>query len=349
MTTIRKVAQKAGVSIATVSRVVNGSSEVAPDLRDRVLEAVNGCGYAPTIGRRSAASIALVYTGPFSIGSPYDAACLDGIVTAMLESEFDLKIVYLRRDKSANDTYTQYFFRKGIRGAILRSTAGDRELARAIADEGFPAVVVGDHFDHPGLAFVYNESRTASVEGVEHLISLGHKRIAFATNEADDGDHIDRLEAYRQTLQAHGLYDPLIEFRVPAHRLGGTQLIRKMMSLSKPPTAVFIADPLTADGAINEVHRIGLRIPDELSILGFDDTDSRYLVYPTLTAVCQDSRELGRLAYEQLLNLCMQPPDALKTVVMGKAWLEINHTTGRAPARPIRVLPSGERLETAGN
>ena len=101
------------------------------------------------MGRRSAASIGLVYTGPFSIGSPYDAACLDGIVTAMLESEFDLKIVHLRRDKTADDTYSQFFFRKGIRGAILRSTANDRDIARAIADEGFPAVVLGDHFDHP--------------------------------------------------------------------------------------------------------------------------------------------------------------------------------------------------------
>src|SRR3990170_7261525 len=98
MTTIRRVAQKAGVSIATVSRVVNGSTAVDPELRDRVLDAVGRCGYAPTVGRRSAASIALVYTGPFTVGSPYDAACLDGIVTAMLDSEFDLKIVHLRRD-----------------------------------------------------------------------------------------------------------------------------------------------------------------------------------------------------------------------------------------------------------
>ena len=95
MTTIRRVAQKAGVSIATVSRVVNGSPAVAPELRDRVLEAVSRCGYAPTIGRRSSASIALVYTGPFSVGSPYDAACLDGIVSAMLESDYDLKITHL--------------------------------------------------------------------------------------------------------------------------------------------------------------------------------------------------------------------------------------------------------------
>jgi DNA-binding LacI/PurR family transcriptional regulator len=348
MTTIRRVAQKAGVSIATVSRVVNGSTAVAPELRDRVLEAVSRCGYSPTVGRRSAASIALVYTGPFSVGSPYDAACLDGIVTAMLESEFDLKIVHLRRDKSPSETYCQFFFRKGIRGAILRSTYADRDVARLIADEGFPAVVLGDHFDHPRLAFAYNASRTASAEGVEHLVSLGHRRIAFAANETDDGDHIDRLEAYRQTLHSRGLYDEQLEFRVPAHRLDGGQLMRKMMSLSTPPTAVFIADPLIADGAINEAHKIGLRIPEELSILGFDDTDTRHAVFPTMTAICQDSRELGRLAYELLLRHCSLQPEERQTSVLGNAWLEINHSTGRAPARATRVLPSGERLEAIG-
>lgn len=351
MSTIRRVAEEAGVSIATVSRVVNGSTAVAPELRDRVLEAVRGCGYSPTVGRRSASSIALVYTGPFTIGSPYDAACLDGIVNAMLESEYDLTIVHLRRDKRADESYCQFFLRKGIRGAILRTTYADRDVARAIAEEGFPAVVLGDHFDDARLVFAYNGSRTASAEGVEHLVSLGHKRIAFAANDTDDGDHLDRLEAYRQTLQAHDLYDPQLEFRVPAHRLDGAQLMRKMMSLSRPPTAVFVADPLIADGAINEAHKIGLQIPEELSILGFDDTDTRHAVYPTMTAICQDSRELGRMAFELLVRHCgkRKPPEKPEKAVLGNAWLEINHSTGRAPAGPIRVLPSGERLDTVAS
>jgi LacI family transcriptional regulator len=344
MTTIRRVAQKAGVSIATVSRVVNGSTGVAPELRDRVLDAVSRCRYAPTIGRRSAASIALVYTGPFSVGSPYDAACIDGIISAMLESDFDLKIAHLRRDKSPDETYSQFFFRKGIRGAILRSTSADRDVARKIGDEGFPAVVLGDRFDHPRLAFAYNESRTASAEGIEHLISLGHERIAFAANDTDDGDHTDRLDAYRQVLRDRGLYDEQLEFRVPAHRLDGAQLMRKMLSLSKPPTAVFIVDPLTAAGAVNEAHKLKLQLPEEMSILGFDDTDIRYSVVPTMTAICQDSRELGRLAYELLLRRCEEPDDGKNSGGLGKAWLEINHTTGRAPATAIRVMPNGERI-----
>lgn len=346
MTTIRRVAQKARVSIATVSRVVNGSASVDPELRDRVLDAVSRCGYAPTIGRRSDASIALVYTGPFSVGSPYDAACLDGIVSAMLESDYDLKITHLRRDKSPKETYSQFFFRKGIRGAILRSTSTDRDVARIIGDEGFPAVVLGDRFDHPRLAFAYNESGTASAEGVEHLISLGHRRIAFVANDTDDGDHVDRLESYRQTLSVHGIYDPQLEFRVPAHRLDGAQLMRKMMSINAPPTAVFIADPLTACGAINEARKLGLRVPEEMSILGFDDSDSRFSVQPTMTAICQNSRELGRLAFEMLSQMC-DGSNSDSQSGFGRAWLEINHTTARAPSTAVRIMPNGERLPVA--
>jgi LacI family transcriptional regulator len=309
-----------------------------------VLEAVTRCGYAPTIGRRSAASIALVYTGPFSVGSPYDAACFDGIVNAMLESDYDLKIAHLRRDKGPDETYSQFFFRKGIRGAILRSTSADRDVARKIGDEGFPAVVLGDRFEHPRLAFAFNDSRVASAEGIEHLVSLGHRRIAFAANNTDDGDHTDRLDAYRQTLKKHELYDPQLEFRIPAHRLDGAQLMRKMLSLINPPTAVFIVDPLTAAGAVNEAHKLGLRIPEEMSVLGFDDTDTRFSVIPHMTAICQDSCDLGRQAFELLLQRCERTDDDRHIEGLGVAWLEINHTTARAPAKAVRIMPNGERL-----
>jgi DNA-binding LacI/PurR family transcriptional regulator len=348
MTTIRKVATRAGVSIATVSRVINGSSRVAPELRERVLQAVSSCGYAPTVGRRSEASIALVYAGPFSVGSPYDAACLDGMVAAMLGTEFDLKIVHLRRDKLPDESYSQFFSRKGVRGAIVRTTCMDRDVARGIAEEGFPSVVLGDHFDDPNLTFAFNDSRSASYEGIEHLISLGHRRIAFASNETEDGDHVDRREAYRSALMAHQIFDERLMFRVPARRLDGGQLTRKIMSLSTPPTAVFFADPLTAEGAVNEAHEIGVRLPEDLSILGFDDTDTRHAVHPSLTAVCQDSCDLGRRAYEFLVKRCLGKASEPEPMLPGKAWLEINHTTGRVPDQPIRILPNGERLQTVG-
>jgi LacI family transcriptional regulator, galactose operon repressor len=347
MSTIRKVAKQAGVSIATVSRVVNGRSTVAPELRERVLTAISRCGYAPTVGRRSEVSMALAYAGKFTVDSPYDAACFDGIVTAMLETEFDLKIIHLQRDKNPDETYSQFFIRKGIRGAIVRTTSRERDVARAIGEEGFPSVVLGDHFDDPNLTFAFNDSRAASWQGIEHLISLGHRRIAFASSETEDGDHIDRREGYRGALMAHDLYDERLVFRVAARRLDGERWMQMMMGLSLPPTAVFIADPLTAVGAINGAHKLGVRLPEDLSVLGFDDTDMRHSVHPSVTAVCQDAREVGRLAFGFLMKRCVAQAGDLEPAAPGEAWLEINDTTGDVPKQPIRILPNGDRLEVA--
>ena len=173
MASIRQVAQEAGVSISTVSRVINGNNSVAPRLRNQVLAAISRCDYAPAVGRRTSDCVALVYAGYFTPGSPYDAACIDGMVESMHTSPFDLRIVDLRRDKLDDESFRQFFARKGIGGAVVRCTAAERELVAKMAGEGLPLVVLGDHFDHPTLPFVYASSRDASCEAVEHLVSLG--------------------------------------------------------------------------------------------------------------------------------------------------------------------------------
>ncbi|MBL9165848.1 MAG: LacI family DNA-binding transcriptional regulator [Planctomycetaceae bacterium] len=347
MASIREVAREAGVSIATVSRVINGRDSVAPHLRRQVLEAVNRCEYAPAVGIRSQNSVALIYTGPFTPGSPYDSACIDGMVEAMRESPHDLILVDMRRDKARGETYRQFFARKGICGAILRSTAAERETVEQMADEGLPIVVLGDHFHRPGLPFVFSESAAASRQAIEHLLSLGHTRIAFAACEREDGDHRDRFDAYCSTLQSRGLFSPDLIGRIPPHRLDGEKLIRNLMGMPSRPTAVFIADPLVAVGAINEAHKMGVKIPEDLSIVGFDDTDMRALIYPKMTSVCQDSRMLGRVAFERLLEK-MAGRDAESPAERGQAaWLEINETTAPPPEIAYHILPNRTRLATS--
>jgi DNA-binding LacI/PurR family transcriptional regulator len=344
MASIREVAKEAGVSIATVSRVINGRGTVAPHLRRQVLDAVNRFEYSPQVGVRTKTTIALVYTGPFTPSSPYDSACIDGMVDAMRESLFDLTIVDLRRDKSPAETYRQFFTRKGICGAILRSTAAERSLIESIADEGLTVVALGDHYESAALPFVYSDSASASRQAIEHLLSLGHTRIAFAACEREDGDHRDRYEAYRSTLDARGLLHPDLVGRIPPHRMDGEKLIRSLMGMPNRPTAVFIADPLVAVGAINEAHRMGVKIPEDLSIVGFDDTDLRTLIYPKMTAVCQDSRQLGRRAFDYVARLIAGEPERRRTADHHAAWFEINETTAPPPDVAYHVLPNRTRV-----
>jgi len=349
MASIRQVAKQAGVSIATVSRVINGADSVAPDLRSNVMKAVEACDYTPGVGRRSLDSIALIYTGPFSVGSPYDAACIDGIVEAMRSSKYDLSIVDLARDKTSKETLKQFFARKGIRGAVLRSTAEERELVRGFAAERLPLVSLGDHFADAPLPCIFAESSTASQDAVEHLVALGHQRIAFIACDREDGDHRDRFEAYKTVLDSYGLYDQTLASRVPASRLDGAQLIRGLMGMRNRPTGLFIADPLVAVGAINEAHAMGIKIPEELSIVGFDDTDIRNSIYPKMTAVCQDSRMLGQLAFEtarRLADANGASTDATSVApALPSAWLEFNHTTAPPPSLSDSILPSGQRVK----
>lgn len=344
MPSIRDVAKEANVSIATVSRVINGVDSVAPGLRRRVMEAVEACDYTPAVGRRAMQCVALLYPGPFCIGSPYDSACLEGMSEAMRAAQYDLTVLDIARDKTKNESLRQFLTRKGARGAVVRCTAAERPLLLPWVEESLPLVILGDHFDCPQASFVYAESRTASEQAIEHLVSLGHERIAFAACERDDGDHLDRLLAYQAVMDRHGIADEKLVCRVPPHRLDGVQLLRNLLGMPNRPTAIYIADPLVAVGAVNEAHRMGVKIPNDLSVVGFDDTDIRSAVYPRMSAVCQDARELGRAAMQSVIAQIERQDHQGPRSQAFEAWLDLCNTTGPPPANAERILPTGARV-----
>ncbi len=332
MASVRQLARQTGVSITTVSRVLNNHPSVSEAVRRRVLDAANHEGYVATVGRRSTSNIAVLYTEEPSIGSPFDAALLTGLTEAMRESPFDLMILEAERSRRHNETFSQMLMRKGVRGAIVRTSSSTHGIAADIADEGCCAVVVGARIDHPRLHYVYSDSRRASREAVEHLIGLGHRRIAISLNVIDDTDHQDRLDGCREALAAAGLtLDERLVFHVPARRQGGNQIIRRLRTMVDPPTALYLTDPMTAVGAVHEAQRVGLKVPGDLSIVGFDDADMRFTVHPQLTAVCQDAIQLGREAFAILNDLTTRKRrtpirKALRT------WLEVHGSTGPPPS-----------------
>ncbi|MEE2989348.1 MAG: substrate-binding domain-containing protein [Planctomycetota bacterium] len=271
----------------------------------------------------------LAYTGPISLGSQYDAAIVAGMVATLDKSDLDLVFLNLQRDKKLSESYMQFFHRKGIRGVVLRTTKRTRNVCEAITDEGFPCVVVGDRFDREGMNYVYCDSSNASYQGMEHLIALGHRRIALAISDlVKDSDHEDRLKAYEQALEDHDIkLDRKLYFHIPPSHPDGAQVVRRMLSMAKPPTAIFFTDPLVAVGAINEAHKLGIRIPDDLSILGFDDTEVRHHVSPTMTSICQDARRLGIEGITMLSQVLDPKYDGTPVTEDLSTWLEVNGTT----------------------
>ena len=347
MSNVRLIAKEAGVSIATVSRVLNSHASVGTEVRSRVLRAANKLGYVSAVGKRSTAYLAFAYTGPASLYSPFDARLLAGIYEAMEETDYNLAVINPQRDKEPSESYSQFFMRKGVRGVILRTTTGTRHICQTIAKEGFPAIVAASRFEQPDMNYVYGDSLPSSKQAVEHLISLGHRRIGITLSLVEDSDHADRLEGYRQALTEAGIEpDPKLVVRMPAQRPDGAQLVKRILSGGQPPTALFITDPDVVIGAVNEAHRLGVSIPDELSIIGFDDGDDRHNVFPHLTAVCQDASQIGYEAFSALTRRVEAGAGEHEPIRQAMpTWLEVHDTTGPVPDKPTRILPDGTRAE----
>jgi DNA-binding LacI/PurR family transcriptional regulator len=331
MPSVREIAEGAGVSITTVSRVLNNDPAVSERTRDLVLAVANRTGYVQTVGRRITTHIGFAYTQEVTLSHPFDSAVLEGIYRGVDQHRFDLVLLNIQRDKIRHETFTQFFMRKGVRGAILRTMAGTRDMCQAIADEGFPHIVISERFDSPNVNCIDVNSQPESVRAVEYLIDLGHRRIAFAMHNIPDRDHLDRLEGYRQALRNRGLLieDRLI-FRQPFTLAGGATVMQMVMSMHNRPTAIYLADPLLGVGAVKMAHELGVEIPNDISVIGFDDTDVRHSVTPTLSAVCQDAASLGFEASRWLTHAIVKGSQApfKKTQT---AFLEVNQSTACPP------------------
>ncbi|MEM1331729.1 MAG: LacI family DNA-binding transcriptional regulator [Planctomycetota bacterium] len=351
MSSVRQVAKEARVSPATVSRTLNNPAIVSRELRDRVMSAVQRVGYEVPTRTVQLDRIGVVYTGMpvHSEFGGFDAAILSAAAQASIEDRYDSVIVSLEAQKTEGTSYTEFFKSLGIRGAVIRSNAEDRSACEQIAEEGFPAVVIGDHFDNPAVNFVSYDSTDDSKRAVQHLIDLGHRRIALCVHVVHDSDHDERRNAYLEVLADRGIeHDPELTIEVVADADGGAAAVSRLLSLPEPPTAVFFTDPLSTAGGIRRALEIGVKIPEELSIVGFDDGALRKLTYPPYTAVCQDASRLARIATKWLTAKLRGTASSADLRLRNRTFFEVNRTTDAAPERAVRVSPGGTRLGLKG-
>lgn len=331
MASLRDIAERSGVSQATVSRVLNGKGQVHPDTRARVRQAAREIGYRTQTEKIDGMQrIAIAYPGPNFLGteSPFDAAIARGLARAMSEYDFDLSVIDLRQTMRAGESYSNVFQRKGVTGVILRSDDDTLHICEAIAREGIPAVLLGERSDDPSISYVNCNSYQGSRDVIEHLVMLGHETIACCVNTDLNSDHRDRMRAWRDVMDSHGLAsgDNLV-IRLPPALDNGASLLRRVMSMEPRPTAVFVTNPLVGVGAINEAQRMGVQVPGDLSIAGVDDSNLRLMTFPDMTSVCQDASELARRAVGALRRMVDGEADAPVRVELS-AWVEVRGSTG---------------------
>lgn len=305
MTSVRAIADELGISVATVSRALNNHPGVSEETRKRVLHAADKSGYKPSVGRKPTNVIGLAYPDEpvrADFGA-FEAALLAGILEGVSERRFDLTFLSVHRDKHHDETYEQFFNRKGVRGVIVRPLE-DTALAESIAADGFPMVLVADRSDDPRVNYIDSDSRRTSRAAVEHLVSLGHRRIGLAIHRVADSDHRDREAGYRDGLKAAGLaVDDSLIVRAEASPEGGGMMLMRLLDQPNPPTAIYFTNPLSTVGALHRCLQLGIRVPKDLSIVGFDDGDTRLRTFPQFTAVCQDAKSLGLEAARWLTRL----------------------------------------------
>jgi len=306
--TIHEVAKHSGVSIATVSRVLNGSPRVREDTRRRVLEHADKLGYVPnaaarTLVRQRSQLIGVVLdtgTGLPNLQHPFFHEVLVGLNESVGEHDYDLLLLSNREH-----AVLERALRHQVDGLAILSGVppGDRRLQRLL-DAGTPTVAVHLPVSGPRAAHITSDNAEGARLAVRHLYERGHERIATIAGPPDHYSTEERLAGYLDGLAAVGLKSRK-RWIEPGdfYTRSGIVAAHKLLRLATPPTAIFAASDLMAVGALRAARDAGLRVPEDIAIVGFDDVPVASLVDPQLTTIRQDKLGLGHAAGDTLLSL----------------------------------------------
>jgi len=299
--TMRDVAGIAGVSLSTVSRVVNGSAGVRPDLAERVQDAVQLLGYRHNMTasalRRSdkqSASIGLIFE---DVSNPFSSALHRGIEDVARERGFLVLAGSSDEEPERERELAEAFGARGVDGMIIVPAATDQSYLQRDVAAGVALVFVDRPARFIDADAVVTDNVGGAASAVSHLIAAGHRRIGFLGDRPDVHTAAERLRGYREALERHGLaVDPaLVRSGVDAG-----ERTRELLSGPDAPTALFTSQNLISIGAVRAVHELGLH--HQVALVGFDDIALADVVEPGITVVAQDPPELGRRAAELLFS-----------------------------------------------
>lgn len=340
MTTIRDVAQHAGVSVATVSRVMNGSANVSPELRERVWEAIKTLNYSPSAlarGLNTRISNTIGVCVPSITKHPFWAQVVSGIEDECRKSGYNLFLCHTESDPQRERDYIELLRTRRADGIILGPSADSVAHLDPLLSPDWPLVLVDRKFRDLDVPAILVDNYRASVEAVEYLIRLGHRRIGVVAGSPAHTVAQDRIRGYQDALTRHGLPvdEGLIWMRSyeDEHAYAAT---KALLALPDPPTAIFSCSGRLARGILHTLQEEKVRIPQEMSFLTFDDYDWMTLVSPPLTAIAQPAVEMGRQAMRTLLRFIRgEAPSDDREVILKTTFVE-RASCGPPPGRPAR-------------
>jgi len=301
--TIQDVAKTAGVSVSTVSRVLNGKVDVASDTKDRIHSVIDDLGYTTNLAARSMRSQKKNLVGLImpEIANPFAVEVMKGVNRAIAESEFDL-LVYTTGNvrKSGQASHEQKYV------SLLNNSLTDGVIIVAPMASEFstdaPIVSIDPHINTPNYPSVHATNYQGALSAMEYLLGLGHKRIGFISGRPELESSNRRLKGYRDALEKAGI--PVDEKLIASGDYTTETSVtcaQELLSLDNPPTAIFASNDQTAMGVFHVAEELGIRIPEDLSVIGFDNiSESKYM---GLTTVDQFISEMGYVATQRLIKL----------------------------------------------
>ncbi len=339
--TIHDVARLAGVSIKTVSRVLNHEPHVRPRTQAKVHEAVAALGYRPHPSARSLAGQRSFLIGlPFANPNPHYLVAVEcGALAACERLGYGIALIACETDTADLADHLIAFARQSrLDGLLLFPPIGDRiSLLDALVAAGLPIARLAPYDDRRVGPAAAIDDRAAAAEMTRHLIGLGHRRIAFVRGHPEHGASRVREEGFREAMRAAGLDVSARQVVAGAFTFeSGIAAAERLLAGEAPPTAIFASNDEMAAGVLYAAHRRGLVVPRDLSVAGFDDSPLASQIWPRLTSVRQPVREMAEAATTLLIESLRQPRRTGRTAqtpppLLFSAELVIRESTGPAP------------------
>lgn len=303
--TIGQVAQAAGVSPSTVSRVLNGTAVVSEAKKRAIDESIAQLGFVPNPIARGLAGGRTFSVGVVTqaLDSPFYGAAMRGIEDELIPSGYNALFVSGHWNAAVEARCIEVLQSRRVDGVIVLTGRLTDQLLKSYARIQ-PLVVTGRTLKAPGLFAMYFDNFEGGRLATQHLLQLGHRRIAFIAGDADHPDATERLRGYQAALTHAGLaYDPNLVVPGDYLEISGLLAVDRLLGTGQRFTAIFAANDQMATGAALGLQRRSLRVPEDVSIVGFDDLPTSQYAIPPLTSVQQPAYELGRLAARGLLQM----------------------------------------------
>jgi LacI family transcriptional regulator, fructose operon transcriptional repressor len=316
MVSIKDVAEAAGVSTATVSRVLSNGLHVRPEVRERVMATVERLEYRPNLVARSlrsqqSSTIGLIVS---DISNPFFTAISRAVEDTAYEQGFSVLLCNTDENPEKEAIYLNLMHDTAVAGAIMSPT---RQIIANFADSNlsFPIVVVDRSISNGDVDAVLLDNVDAAYRLITHLIEQGYKRIGALCSEMGTG--LERQLGYEKALRAHGLApkSEYMKYVAPKAEAGYTATL-KMLDLAEPPDALFAVNSLIAEGALQAIRERNLTIPDDIALVAFDETTWTSLVQPAITLIAQPTYEIGKTAAELLLQRIADPGRPTRQVIL---------------------------------